>query len=84
MTHPFHPWSGRVLEFVTRRRAWGEDRVYCHDDQGELVMLPTSWTDVADTDAFVVMAGGRCPFRLADLQALADLAQRLRAAGPNR
>ena len=79
MTHPFHPWHGRVLEFVTRKRAWGEDRVYCHDDQGRLVMLPTGWTDVADLDPFVIAADGRCPFRLADLQALADLSQRLRS-----
>lgn len=78
MTHPFHPWCGHRLEFVCRRRNWGEDRVYFHDEEGRLQSLPAGWTDAADTDAFVVMAGGRCPFRVADLLDLADLAVRLR------
>ena len=78
MTHPFHPWSGRGYEFVTRRRNWGEDRVYFHDEQGALQSLPTGWTDMADVDPFVVMAAGRCPFRVEDLLALADLAEQLK------
>jgi hypothetical protein len=77
--HPFHPWCGRRFEYVARRRTWGEDRVYGHDEHGELVSLPTGWTDVADADPFVVMAAGRSPFRMADLLELADLVERLRA-----
>ncbi len=50
VTHPFHPLFGRRFEFVARRRNWGEDRVYYHDERGELVSLPTGWTDVADAD----------------------------------
>ena len=64
---------------MSRRRNWGEDRVYFHDEQGELGSLPTDWTDVADVDPFVVMAAGRSPFRIADLLALADLADQLRS-----
>jgi hypothetical protein len=33
---------------------------------------------MADADPFVVIAAGRCPFRVADLLALADLAEQLR------
>ncbi|HZO64522.1 MAG TPA: DUF5372 family protein [Kribbellaceae bacterium] len=79
MTHPFHPLFGRQFEFVSRRRNWGEDRVYYRDERGELGSLSTAWTDVADVDAFVVMAAGRCPFRVADLLDLADLVHQLRA-----
>jgi hypothetical protein len=38
--------------------------VYFHDEQGELVSLPTDWTDMADADPFVVVAAGRSPFGL--------------------
>ena len=36
---------------------------------------------MADVDPFVVIAAGRCPFRVADLLALADLAVLLRSPG---
>ena len=82
MTHRFHPWHGRSFEFVARRRNWGEDRVYFRDESGALLSVPTGWTDMADVDPFVVVAAGRCPFRVADLLALADLADLLtRAVG---
>jgi hypothetical protein len=68
---------GRAFEFVARRRNWGEDRVYYHDEDGELVSLPTGWTDMADVDPFVAVAAGRSPFRVADLLDLADLADGL-------
>jgi hypothetical protein len=69
---------GRRFPFVSRRRNWGEDRVYYYDEQGELCSLLTVWTDAADADPFNVMAAGRCPFRVADLLDLADLVERLR------
>src|SRR4029077_7833782 len=62
VTHRFHPLSGRDFEFVVHRRNWGEDRVYCRDEDGELFSLPAAWTDVAPADPFVVIAAGRCPF----------------------
>jgi hypothetical protein len=79
VTHPFHPLFRRQFEFVARRRNWGEDRVYYHDERGELGSLPTAWTDVADVDPFVVMSAGRSPFRVADLLDLADLVRQLQA-----
>jgi hypothetical protein len=82
VTHRFHPWCGRHFEFVARRRNWGEDRLYFHDEDGVLHSVLTGWTDAADVDPFVVMAAGRCPFRLEDLLALADLADQLKASRP--
>jgi hypothetical protein len=35
--------------------------------------LPRGWTDAGDVDAFVAAAAGRCPFRLEDLLAVADV-----------
>ena len=78
VTHPFHPWVGREFDLVTLRHNWGEDRVYFHDDAGELKSLPTRWTSVFPEDPFVMVAAGRSPFRIGDLRELADLLRRLR------
>ena len=83
MTHPFHPWAGQEFEFVKRRRNWRADRVYVRDGEGELVSLPADWTDAVAGDPFVVVAGGRAPFHLDGLVALAELVASLAAArGP--
>jgi hypothetical protein len=79
VTHPFHPWCGRVFEFVALRNNWGEDRVCFHDEQGELKSLPVSWTDAARPDPSVVVAAGRSAFRVEDLLALADMVSRVRS-----
>ena len=79
MPHRFHPLSGRDFEFVVHRRNWGEDRVYCRDEDGRLFSLPAAWTDVAAVDPFVVIAAGRCPFGAGDLLAVAGLIDRPRA-----
>jgi hypothetical protein len=55
------------------RQTWGEDRVSFFDEDGVQRSLPRGWTDVADVDAFVVLAAGRSAFRVEDLVALADL-----------
>ena len=47
VTHPFHPLRGRTFQLVDCRQTWGEDRVYFHDDAGQLARLPRQWTDVA-------------------------------------
>lgn len=78
MTHPFHPWSGREFAFVDRRLAWDVDRVSFVDENGEVASLPAAWTDIDPVDPFVTMAASRCPFRVADLLAVADLIDALR------
>jgi len=79
VTHPFHPLTGREFEFVRRRLNWGEDRVSFYDDEGVLRSVPARWTDLVSADPFVAIAAGRCPFRLEDLLALAELLGRLRS-----
>ena len=79
MVHPFHPWFGRDLEFVKRRRNWRADRVYVLDDAGALVSVPAERAGVAPADPFVVVVAGRAPFRTADLLKLADEVARLRS-----
>jgi len=71
----------REFEAVTFRQNWGEDRVWFYDNEGRLQSVPTSWTDAAPMNAFVVVAAGRSLFRLADLL---ELAQRIRASGPEQ
>ena len=61
------------------RHTWGEDRVFFLDEEGTQCSLPRAWTDVADPDPFVVLAGGRSPLRVEDLLALVELADALGA-----
>ena len=79
MTHPFHPWHGEQFLLVGVRQNWSEDRVFFLDDQAVQHSLPVGWTDAVELDAFVVAAAGRCPFRVADLSALAVLISGLRS-----
>ena len=41
--------------------------MFFFDVDGVQRSLPTEWTDAGDPDPFVVVAGGRCPFRVVDL-----------------
>jgi Family of unknown function (DUF5372) len=72
VTHRFHPLFGRELEFIKRRRNYGDDLVYVYGVDGELLPLPARWTDAVSADPFVEAAAGRAPFRTEDLLELAD------------
>ena len=82
VTHPFHPLRGRTFQLVDCRQTWGEDRVYFHDDSGQLARLPLQWTDAVRDDPMVVVGAGRAHFRYHDLCRLADLLTRLDAPCP--
>jgi len=60
----------------------GENRVFFLDAEGVQHCLPVPWTDAAEPDVFVLMAAGRCAFRVDDLIALAGLIEGLRGAHP--
>ena len=66
---------------VAVRHTWGEDRVFFLDEEGTQRSLPRAWTDAADPDPFVALAGGRSAVRVEDLLALAELLDGLGAAG---
>ena len=63
------------------RHRWGEDRVFFLDEEGTQCSLPRGWTDAADPDPFVALAGGRSALRVEDLLALIELADGLRVRG---
>ena len=84
VTHPFHPWSGREFVFVAVRQTWAEDRVFFLDEEARQHSLPVGWTDAAGPDVFVTVAAGRCPFKVADLLALARLVEGGRPAPGDR
>jgi hypothetical protein len=83
VTHRFHPWFGRELEFCKRRKNYGADLVCVYDPTGRLVSLPVSWTDLAAPDPFVEVAAGRAAFRTQDLLALAEVLDRLASPAPD-
>ena len=66
--------------FIALRRTWGEDRVFFLGDDDRQASLPRSWTDAADVDPFVAMAGGRSPLRVDELVVLAEVIDGLRPA----
>jgi hypothetical protein len=80
VTNVFHPLYGREFTLVERRSAWGEERVYFHDECGALRRLPAMWTSAAPADPFVEVAAGRSHFRIEDLLQLAALVAKLREA----
>ncbi len=55
------------------RQTWGEYRVFFYDEAGTLAALPTTWTDVVESDPFVTMAAGRTYCRVSDLLRLCAL-----------
>jgi Family of unknown function (DUF5372) len=81
--HPFHPWRGRRFELVAYKNAWGEDRVYFHNEEQQLMALPASWTDVVAADPFVSIGEGRALFRADDLFELAELVRWVSSRGGN-
>ncbi|EQD62459.1 hypothetical protein B2A_02806 [mine drainage metagenome] len=56
---------------MTRKRAWGEDRVMYYDNKGKLRSMLTAWTSLAEPDQFAQAARGRSWFRVDDLLRLA-------------
>ena len=79
ITHPYHPLFQLEFEAISNRQNWGEDRVWFYDNSGRFRSVPTSWTDAAAVDAFVVVAAGRSLFRVVDL---VELSQRIQALQP--
>ena len=65
---------------MTYRHNWGEDRVYFHDDGGNLCSVPARWTSLFPVDPFVIVAAGRSPFRLEDLLELSRLLETVSGA----
>lgn len=61
---------------MDRRNTWGEDRVYFHDDAGDLKRMPAAWTSAAAPNAFETVSAGRSHFRIADLLQLTMLIAR--------
>jgi Family of unknown function (DUF5372) len=80
VTHPFHPLLGKVFALVDRRRTWGEDRVYYHDEAGKLCRMNAQWTSAAEADLFVLTSAGRSSLRVSDLLVRAGLIEQYRAA----
>lgn len=63
---------------MTRKKAWGEDRVYFYDAADRLRHAPVGWTSEAPVDVFTELACGRCFFRPEDLLRLATLVDSLK------
>jgi hypothetical protein len=68
---------------VAIRKNWGEDRIYYHDDRGQLTGIAAQWTDIVPPDPVVVLSAGRSPFRFEDLVELSRLLASLRSEAPN-
>jgi len=58
---------------VERRHAWGGDRVFLSDGEGNHFSLPTRWTDAAPPDPFLEISNGESTVRIEDMLALLQL-----------
>lgn len=65
---------------MERRKTWGENRVYYHDESGNLRRIATQWTSLAAADAFVMTSAGRSSLRVEDLLQLVVLVEQQRSA----
>ena len=65
-----------TFELITQHQAWGEERVFFHDENERLMALPAAWTDVISADPFVAVSQGRSLFRAEDLWELVHLLRR--------
>ena len=74
ITHPFHPLAGKEFAIITYRQNWGEDRVFFHDDHGNLTSIPTQWTSIFPGDPFV---SAESFFRVPDLLELTKVLHKL-------
>jgi hypothetical protein len=72
VTHPFHPLHGRTLDVVDRRRYYTDEYVYLEADE-RVYRLPIGWTSLGSVEAFLVVAQGRCLFRIDDLNRLGEI-----------
>jgi hypothetical protein len=79
VTHPFHPLSGRRLACVGERYNRYGKRLLLQVEGEQICSIPPQWTNVGTPDPEVILGAGRAPLRLADLQELADLVERLSA-----
>jgi hypothetical protein len=73
VTHPFHPLRGREFDLLDERWSWGKHWLYCSEEDGRLFCLPSSWTDRAEADPFLVVSAGRAKVRVEDLLRLVEL-----------
>lgn len=43
------------------------------DENEEMCLIPTSWTNVLEEDPFITISDGRSHFRFSDLKELSDM-----------
>lgn len=55
--------------------------MFFFDADGVQRSLPAGWTDAVEPDPFVVVAGGRCLFRVEDLLVLVELVEGVGGGG---
>jgi len=63
---------------IERKTCWGEDRLTAFDGNGDIRLIPTSWTDYFPPDPFIETSNGRADFRFQDLLELASLMERIK------
>ncbi|MDE0608667.1 MAG: DUF5372 family protein, partial [Anaerolineaceae bacterium] len=70
VTHPFHPWSGRVFLLLGSVTTGSVALVRCVVDEERVRSLPVAWTDRRRVDDFERMSAGYSLFRADDLEVL--------------
>jgi hypothetical protein len=58
---------------LRRGHAWGDHRIWFHNEAGKLISLPETWTSLVPVDPLVTLSQGRAYARVPDLLELAQM-----------
>ena len=83
VSYAFHPLYKRKFILTDHRQNWEEERVFFHNDQGNLNSLPARWTSVFTPDPFIVLSEGKSYFHIQSLIDLAKLAEKIKEKKPD-
>ena len=73
VTHPFHPWSGRIFPIQGSLLSKKSQLIRCIVGKDGLRRFPRDWTNLREVDDFDRVSSGRALFRIDDLMELRSL-----------
>jgi hypothetical protein len=71
--HPFHPLRGQALLVLQQGLGHNRDMLILQADDGRVMRIPASWTDLRAPDEYVELSADRPRFRVPDLTELVKL-----------
>jgi len=77
ITHPFHPFRGRRLRILKRRRVSGVDTIIVQEPSRGTLAVPLEWTDQDQPDPYAFPSEAAPILECRCLLALVDLVEHM-------